>query len=188
MRLLPASLLCLIALPASAQRVDTRVIDIRQMADGRETCRFNAVPDLHMTEPRRGTSDGFAEWAHKARDGDAWLHARFSLEERDGNIQMIEVPLTPAIAGATKAKISLDGDRSPVAFELKRTWPGSDRWTLVPSDGVALARAMRYNDVLSVRLLDGKGKRLGSYEFWIGDLQDIAEYPRIIAWECKPWK
>lgn len=185
MRLLALAGLCLLALSANAQRVDTRVIDVRQAADGREHCRFNAVPDLHMTEPRRGERDGFAEWAHKARDGNAWLHARFSPHEREGNILMIEVPLTRAIAAAASAQVSIDANPSPVPFDLKRTWPGSDRWTLTPADGVALAEAMRYTDMLSVRLFDAKGKRLASYEFWIGDLQDVAEYPRIVEWECR---
>ncbi|HEX8302346.1 hypothetical protein [Sphingomonas sp.] len=185
MRLTAIAGLCLLAAPAVAQRVDTRVIDTRQMADGRQRCTFNAVRDLHMTEARRGARDAFAEWAHKARDGNAWLHARFSRQEREGSIQMIEVPLTKAIARAASAQVFIDASPSPVPFALKRR-PRSDRWTLIPGDGVALARAMRYTDILSVRLLGPRGQRLASYEFWIGDLQDVAEYPAIIGWTCAP--
>ncbi|RYG87818.1 MAG: hypothetical protein EON59_06325 [Alphaproteobacteria bacterium] len=184
MRLLAIAGLSLLASPTQAQRVDTRVIDVQQMADGRERCRFQAVPDLHMTEAHRGTTDAIAEWAHKARDGNAWLHARFTPADPQGRILIIEIPLTRAIVGARSAEIRIDADASPTSFKLTRTWHGSDRWTLVPANGAALAAAMRYTDLLAVRLLGARGNRLASYEFWIGDLQDVAEYPALVDWRC----
>ncbi|WP_066794938.1 hypothetical protein [Sphingomonas soli] len=185
MRLLAAAALCLIAGPAIAQRVDTRIIDVRQHANGRESCRFNAVPDLHMTTAHLGGNGAFAEWAHKATDGNAWLHARFQPDLPLGTIQKLEVMLTPRIAAALSASLLLDGESSPVALSLTRVHPQSDRWTLVPADGTALARAMRHTKTLTLHLAGPQGKKLGSWQFRIGNLQDIAEYPGLVAWRCK---
>ena len=55
-----------LALPAHAQRVDTRQIDIRETAAGR-TCSFNAYPDITLVDARKGRDANLATWRKSAQ-------------------------------------------------------------------------------------------------------------------------
>ncbi len=185
MRLVLAAALTFAALPAHAQRVDTRVIDVRDMAGGGMRCRFNAVPDMEMfvSATPNGT---YAEWTHKARDGDAVLHALFAPAappQISATVDAFTVPDDDRFRGLERAELYLDADPKPVVLGIGRSAAASQPIRLVPPDD-SLAEAMRYTDVVSLRLLDHAGNRIASYEFWIGDLQDVWEIPTIIHWKC----
>ena len=91
MRLIPlsfgAAACATFALPAHAQRVDTRQIDIRETAAGR-TCSFNAYRDLTLIDTRKGREANIATWRKSAQ----------GLPAADASARM-ELIFTPARIG-----------------------------------------------------------------------------------------
>jgi len=182
---LAAALVAFAALPAAAQRVDTRVIDARDLGDGEARCRFNAVPDMTLFVSKTPNRT-YAEWTHKARDGDATLHALFAPApppQISATVDAFELPPGPQFGALDRAELYLDADPKPIPLAVSWSRSAIAPIRLTPPDD-SLAEAMRYTDVASLRLLDRAGARIASYEFWIGDLQDVWEIPTILHWRC----
>jgi hypothetical protein len=198
MRLLAAiAALTIAALPAHAQRVDTRQIDIRETASGR-TCSFNAYPDITLIDTRKGRDGNIATWRKSARGLPA--------KDTSARMELIFGPagigegkwMTPPVLGlgitiradatltresVAGARLSIDGE-APIALQYN-----ASRTNLIfavnrDADTVA-HRMIEFNrKTADLEILDANGGTLRRYSFDISRLNAGVEVVSIVGWTC----
>lgn len=186
-----------LALPAHAQRVDTRQIDIRETASGR-TCSFNAYRDLTLIDTRKGRDANIATWRRPAQglpatDASARMELIFT-PARIGAYQWMTPPILglgftiradavltrESVAGA---RLSIDGG-PPIALQYS-----ASRTNLIFAvnrdiDQVA-HRMIEFNrKTADLEILDANGATLRRYSFDISRLNASVEVVSIVGWTC----
>ena len=196
MRLILAAAFTALALPAHAQRVDTRRIEIREMPSS-TMCSFNAYRDLTLIDGAKGGHGKVATW-RKAPEGSP-------LGER----ARLELVFEPAEAGEGKwrrppilglafhayaddtltrdaiggARLSIDGE-SPVELQYNAS---RDKFTFaVALDTEEVAhRLIKFGrKTAEVEIYDRQGTTIRRYTIDIDRLIDAVEIVSIVGWSC----
>ncbi len=186
-----------LALPAHAQRVDTRQIDIRETAAGR-TCSFNAYPDITLVDARKGRDANLATWRKSAQGlpaGDTTARMELIFGPADiGERKWMTPPVLglgftiradatltrDAVAGA---RFSIDGG-PPIALQYN-----ASRTNLIfpvsPDADTIAYRMIEFNrKTADLEILGANGATLRRYSFDISRLNAGVEVVSIVGWTC----
>lgn len=175
------------ALPAAAQRLDTRRIDIRETADA-VTCGFNTYPQMTLNDASRSGSKVAAWTGAPAEDAGA----RMKLVWQPGETNWRTPPFlgvgftVPTDAGlnrdsVTGASVIVDGGKPiPLRYNASanRLIFSANRDT----DNVG-ARIIG-SDAVVLEILDSAGKALRRYSWDTRRLADAVETVSVVHWSC----
>lgn len=193
MRLALALAGLLAASPAFAQRIDTRVDDVAENADG-YSCASHAYPGLHLIYDWRGT-DRSASWDFPAREseaGDLRMLTAFQpdLDKPFGTATSVlgfQLTLTRASLAANPhaAHLRVDGKPDGTVFDLT-----GDRKSLtlsiVERQRQDLAERLMDANIVEIDLIDASGAQLGRFSWDVRSLRRAPELLQLINWSCKP--
>jgi hypothetical protein len=180
--------LCLITLPAFAQRLDTRRVDIRETATS-TMCGFNAYPMMSLVDGTKSGGGKVATWASGA------------IEDANAQMQLIWEPATsnwrtppflgvgfkvPAGASLSRdtvggASLILDGGKPiPLLYNAS-----ADKLIFAANrDTDNVGARVIASDVATLEILDPAGKSLRRYGWATHRLADAVETVSVVGWSC----
>lgn len=178
--LLSVIALCAVALPAMAQRVDTRRYDLRDV-DGITACKFNAVDGLMLTQFAAGPGTN-AIW-HGEADG-AVLDIGYA--PQDGSARIVGFDLAVMDPGPAQrtARLYLDDQATSFALEPGDTDHGF-HFFLDQAQWGDIVQQMMTHSTARLEMLDASGKLLHSYSWDIFKLRRIPELLDLVHWGCR---
>jgi len=184
--ILAAALLAAIALPAHAQRLDTRVREVWSAADG-TTCRLNANPYVQLNE-----TSGAAIFVQTPIDRDPQYSISFTMTfTASGGARAERLMFVPIRSNdrppLRAARLLIDGEDSGVTLSLLGNYDHTERgYVTVPEpDRAETARRM-----LAARNFDfvidegGPSPRSRRFRFDAARFSEVAEILSLIRFSC----
>jgi hypothetical protein len=189
---LTALALCAIALPASAQRVDTRRYDIEKNEAGVTSCQFRAVDGLTLWDLGHSGADNGALWqvratGHEASETDGPAF-NISLDHEGGSDVphrfYVSFSMPEGIEKLAFTRLFLDdrdvgGPPTPVG--------SGDAMAvdMIAQNQAALLNALPEASVMRLDLYDAKAVRIESFSFEVIRFRRIAELLDLVHWQCQ---
>jgi hypothetical protein len=197
MRLLLATgLLSTLAFPAAAQRVDTRIDDVRPVGDGL-SCRAHHHPDLQLVHGKNGEQPS-ASISYDAKESTGYDDLRMIIAlrpkgktaiETEGKyiggevtgfrLRTVDFPDAPV----AEALLSLDGKPDPAKFQVVRKHR-PPTFEIGTGDGGPLAERLVRAEKAELVLVDDARKVLGRFTWDVGRFRYAIELPILWGWRC----
>lgn len=189
-----AALLTAIALPAQAQRLDTRVREVKTIYHGIE-CRLNANRDMTI-QPGAGGASRIAVLLQRPEEQESWLRAKLGFTfEPEGNgrfgltsqlfafgiLDMRMAPAPPPI----KVRLLIDGSDSgvPMKIYVESDNP-NDLFVEVPHKrGAEIAERILRARWVDVEVVN-RDKTVRRYRFDALRITDAAEILSLVKFRC----
>lgn len=191
--ILAASFLALLATPAVAQRIDTRVDEVIETSDG-FFCRSHAYPELRISHDWRG-GDRAAIWTGQARDSGATdtlhLSARFDPSDSApfgvaASIPGFQLDLNanPLVRTPRAAYLRIDGvpDPTPLSVDGDRN---SVTIAVVERLRTVLADRLMTASIVEIDITDGSVSPMRRVGWDVRKLRRIPELLQLINWSCR---
>lgn len=185
--ILAAAALTALALPAQAQRLDTRRINIE--SDKYHTkCGFSSYPELTLVTTRNGNA---ASWV-KAPEGvapDAGVILSLAFSPAKGGWQrpailvlMLTGPMDSGVSAVARGRLRVDGEPGvPMSFSSR-----PDKFMMMAGNNgnEAVYSMIDHSKRAEIDLLDSNGAVVRTYSWDTSRLADAVETVSVVGWSC----
>lgn len=181
-----ATALTLIALPATAQQLDTTRTDIKTEDGGlTATCGFAAMPGLELTQI--ADVPYAATWSGPAREPGGSLNLMFVAPPSLVTELMVAsayVQLPPGTAKPVSAEARFDGRASGIAFEISGGSDGSPRYTVNPISTADYTPKLMAASTLELEVRDAGHVPIITFSWDVNRLRLIPQLLTTVRWRC----
>lgn len=189
--ILAAAALTALALPASAQRLDTRRVDIKTVGD-RTTCGFNAYPGMTLVENKDLRTVILGLPAEGAQPDIGPTMSLLFGQAQDWRRPAVMGILLGGRGSATlkadaifSGRLRVDGGPAFALFATNGDGNG-ETFTMISDMAInpAIYAMIDHSQRVDVDLLDARGKVLRSFNWDTRRVSDAVETVSVVGWSC----